>query len=96
MNVFEKLAEAERKLYVLLGVPLGELNVGRMTLMRALRGGKGFQTEAKEPRKDAQGLTRGDRKRALRMATNAKVSEVRAPEYQHRNSAYHKSKIERN
>jgi len=83
MNVFEKLAEAERKMYVLLGVPLGELNTGRLTLMRALRGGKGFQAEAKGLRKDAQGLTRGDRKRQARAIANMKVSEVRAPEFQH-------------
>ncbi len=51
--------------------------------MERLAGGKGWRMPAREPKKNAQGLTRGQRKRALREAANAKVSESRPYLFMH-------------
>lgn len=51
-------------------------------------GGNGFRVPPKQPRVFADGTTRGDRKRAARLAANAKVSERRAPEYRHQRSQH--------
>ncbi|NTA48186.1 hypothetical protein G6L34_08770 [Agrobacterium tumefaciens] len=84
-NVFEKLAQREHENDTKLGMPSTDpahLD-RRMHLMSVLTGGKGFSNQPKEPRKFADGTTRGDRKRAARYAANAKVSEHRLPIYMH-------------
>lgn len=85
-NVFEKLAAREHENDTKLGMPATDQahHDRRLHLMSMLRGGKGFGTPAKQPRKDAQGLTRGDRKRLRRAAANAKVSEERDLLFMHR------------
>lgn len=55
----------------------------RMTIMERMAGGKGWSSPAREPKKDAQGLTRGDRKRAARERANTAVSETRPYLYMH-------------
>lgn len=49
----------------------------RMTAMSRMTGGKGFRTPPKAARIFSDGKTRGDRKRALRAATNAKIGEMK-------------------
>jgi len=85
MSIFNKIIEAEHADDYRLGMPAKDAAhfLRCMTAMDNMRGGNGFIKPQKELRKDAQGLTRGDRKRALRAATNEKVSEMRAPEFMH-------------
>lgn len=85
MNIFNKIVAAEHANDALLGMPAtdtGHFN-RRMTLMAAMRGGNGFGMPKKAIAKRADGKTRGDVKRELRAAANAKVSEDRAPEFMH-------------
>ena len=84
-NIFTKLAKREHENDSKLGMPSTDrAHYGRrMHLMSTIRGGKGFRTPASVPQRDAQGLTRGDRKRAPREATNAKVSESRPYLFMH-------------
>lgn len=64
MNIFNKLAAEEQDIAV--GVA-GKLAVDRrFAALAAMTGGKGFRVPPKQPRRDAQGMTRGDRKRAAR------------------------------
>lgn len=78
-NIFTDLANREHENDSKLGMPSTsyEHHVRRLTLMENLAGGKGWGKPKKELRKFADGTTRGQRKRALREATNAKVSESR-------------------
>lgn len=55
----------------------------RMAAMAAMTGGNGFRTPGKQPKTDAQGLTRGDRKRKARAIANSRVSETRLPQFMH-------------
>ena len=55
----------------------------RKTVMEKLSGGKGWRIPAKEPKRNAQGLSRGDRKRLARAASNERVSEDRPYLYMH-------------
>ncbi|NGO63924.1 hypothetical protein G6N76_09570 [Rhizobium daejeonense] len=72
-NIFTDLATREHDNDTKLGMPSTSLehHIRRLTLMERLAGGKGWRVPAREPKKDAQGLTRGDRKRALRERTFA-------------------------
>jgi len=85
MSIFNKIIEAEHADDYRLGIPAKDAAhfLRRMTAMDNMRGGNGFIKPPKELRKDAQGMTRGERKRVLRAATNAKVSENRDPEFMH-------------
>lgn len=85
MNVFTKLANDELADASRLGSPAKDATAlaRRTDTMSRATGGKGFRTPAKEPMKAADGTTRGQRKRALRAATNGKVSEVREPQFMH-------------
>lgn len=85
MNIFNKIVEAEHANDARLGMPatdIGHFN-RRMALMAAMRGGNGFGTPKKAIATRADGRTRGDVKRELRTAANAKVNEDRAPEFMH-------------
>jgi hypothetical protein len=85
MKAFEAVVAKEHENDTRLGMPSTDLGhfARRMTAMENMTGGNGFGKMPKLPRKDAQGLTRGDRKRALREATNAKVSENRDQQFMH-------------
>lgn len=85
MKAFDAVVAREHENDTKLGMPSTDAGHfhRRMAVMQQMTGGAGFSPMPKEPRKDAQGMTRGDRKRALREAANAKVSEIRDPEYMH-------------
>lgn len=85
MNVFTKLANDELAEAARLGSPAKDATARerRKDVMSRATGGKGFRTPAKEPKVAADGTSRGQRKRALRAATAAKVSEVRDPQFMH-------------
>lgn len=84
-TAFQKVLDKEHENDSKLGMPSTSLehHVRRLTLMERLAGGKGWRTPAREPKRNAQGLTRGQRKRELREATNAKVSESRPYLFMH-------------
>lgn len=85
MKAFDAVVAREHENDTKLGMPSTDAGHfhRRMAVMEQMTGGNGFGKLPKEPRKDAQGMTRGDRKRALRAATNAKVSEIRDPQFMH-------------
>lgn len=85
MNVFNKILQNEAVAATSLGNPSADYAAHRrrMNAMATMTGTRGFSVPPMEPRKDAQGFTRGDRKRAIRAATADKVSEYRAPEFRH-------------
>lgn len=68
MNVFEKIVEQELKPLGLLGLPLFDSDriIARQTYFSSLTKGNGFRSQKKEPQKDKNGLTRGERKLKLR------------------------------
>lgn len=83
-NVFQRILEREHANDTRLGIPLyGEAQQRRLDTMSRMTGGNGFRTPPAESTKDAQGRTRGNRKRALREAAMARVSEVREPQFMH-------------
>lgn len=84
-NVFDKLAQREHENDTKLGMPSTDAAHfdRRMHLMSSITGGNGWSKLPKEPRKFSDGTTRGDLKRAARVAANAKVSENRLPIYMH-------------
>lgn len=84
-NVFTTLANREHENDTKLGMPSTDLAHfhRRMHLMSTLRGGKGFGQSPKGLKRDAQGLTRGDRKRLRRQVVNERVSEDRQPQFMH-------------
>lgn len=84
-NVFEKLAQREHENDTKLGMPSTDPAHfdRRMHLMSSITGGNGWSKLPKERRKFTDGTTRGDLKRALRAAANARVSENRLPIYMH-------------
>ncbi|SDJ25862.1 hypothetical protein SAMN05428983_0860 [Agrobacterium fabrum] len=66
MNIFDKIVGDQAALETSLGAPLRDTMAiqRRLTHFAALTGGRGFRTPKKVPKVDAQGMTRGDRKRA--------------------------------
>lgn len=85
---FKKIAaiiHGEQKADVSLGAPAVDRAAydRRMTLFRNMRGGDGFAKEPGKPRKNADGLTRGQRRRAMAAKSRAKVSEQRPVKYRH-------------
>lgn len=84
MNIFNKVLAKEHATDTQLGMPLyGVACLRRAETMARMTGGKGFRTQPKELRTDAQGKTRGQRKRAACATAMAKVSEVRASQFMH-------------
>jgi len=67
-SIFAKVLAAEHADDTRLGMPaLSEAHsLRRRDVMSSMTGGRGFTVAAKTPAKDAQGMTRGDRKRAAR------------------------------
>jgi hypothetical protein len=65
MNIFESIMKTTHDAETSLGHPLRDPMAieRRLTHFAQMTGGKGFRTPKKEPVKNAQGLTRGDRKR---------------------------------
>jgi hypothetical protein len=84
-NIFTALANREHENDTKLGMPSTSIehNIRRLTLIEKLAGGNGWRKPRNELRKFSDGKTRGDRKRALREAANARVSEARDPEFMH-------------
>lgn len=74
-KIFGKLA-VQGFLEKRLGCPLGDETAiqRRLSHFSTLSGGAGFRVPPLEPRRNAQGLTRGDRKRLLRAQANAKAA----------------------
>lgn len=66
MNIFDKIVGDQTSLETSLGAPLHDTMAiqRRLTHFAALTGGRGFRIPKKVPKVDAQGMTRGDRKRA--------------------------------
>jgi len=84
MSVFDRVLARDAENDTRLGVFLdGIAQKRRLDAMSRMRGGNGFRIPSQEPRKDAQGLTRGMRKRKARALAMERVSEVRAPEFMH-------------
>ena len=69
-NVFSKILYEDASLETRLGMPSknGDEALRRAQRMFTMTRGNGFRVYPDEPRKDSQGRTRGDRKRALRHA----------------------------
>ncbi|MDK4727430.1 hypothetical protein [Rhizobium phaseoli] len=86
-NIFDKLAADYHANDFKLGMPSTDEGhrVRRLTVMERITGGKGFRSLPKEPGRNAEGLSRGDRKRLSRERANAAVNEARP--YQHMHSA---------
>lgn len=86
-NIFQRISASEQANDFKLGMPSTDEahRARRLTLMETLTDGKGFRIPAKEPKRNAAGLSRGDRKRIARSAADAKVSESRP--YIHLHSA---------
>ena len=71
MNVFQRLFARQVANDYLLGLPsIDEAHQKRRLNAMASLNPKGFRTPPKTPRTDAQGLTRGDRKRRRRRMCN--------------------------
>lgn len=73
-NAFRKVIHRDATEPFRLGCPAPDADASkrRMQAMFELTGGRGFRQPKTPPKVDAQGRTRGDRKRALRDAANAK------------------------
>jgi hypothetical protein len=84
-EAFQKVLAAEYGSDTKLGMPARDEAHGlrRLAAMKRMTDGNGFRVPATKPRRDAQGLTRGQRRRAAYAVAMAKVSEERAPEYMH-------------
>ena len=85
MKAFNDALTAEFRDDTMLGVPAkSRVHLDRrFAAMAAMTGGKGFRTPAKQPKIDAQGLTRGDRKRRARAIANTRVREERDLQFLH-------------
>jgi hypothetical protein len=69
VNILSKIFSPKAKSEMTLGNPLSDLDGARsrrLMFFAAKTGGKGFREFPKEPRRDAQGMTRGERKRERR------------------------------
>jgi len=66
MNIFQTIMLDQSKIETSLGCPAGDhlAIIRRQSHFANLTKGKGFRTPPKTPRVNAQGLTRGQRKRA--------------------------------
>lgn len=74
MNIFDKMVSRDWDAARRLGCPAAtEAERLRRVEAMAAMNPSGFRTPAKQPRRDAQGKTRGDRKREARTRTNAKI-----------------------
>lgn len=69
MNIFNKIVIDQTKKEITLGTPLmDEMAISRrQSHFAALRDGDGFRQPKASPKTDAQGLTRGKRKRLARL-----------------------------
>lgn len=67
-NIFDRVIGKERAIETRLGNPLPtrEARERRANYFATMTNGKGFRTPPKTPETDAQGRTRGDRKRLAR------------------------------
>lgn len=85
MNPFAKILNAESVSATRLGNPSEDYasQQRRLTAMATMTGTHGFRVPPVEPKTDAQGKTRGDRKRKAYATAMAKVSETRAPQFMH-------------
>lgn len=85
MNAFAKVLEREYADDTKLGMPSKDATHRdrRLAAMSRMTGGRGFTTQPKEPRTNADGTTRGERKRKARATALALVSETRPYEYLH-------------
>lgn len=85
MNALAKILDAEAVATTRLGNPSEDYGAQqrRLTAMATMTGTAGFRVPPVEPAKDAQGLTRGDRKRKSYATAMAKVSEVRPAKFMH-------------
>lgn len=85
-NAFHEVLDVEYGNDMRLGLPAASLAQfdRRMAALAHMTGGNGFRTPKKAARLFADGTTRGERKRKARDAANARVSEVRKPEFMHR------------
>jgi hypothetical protein len=75
MNIFQQVLDKEHDTDRRLGMPLSGIARERRLNAMAVMNPKGFRTPAKDPAKDSQGRTRGQRKRALRSAAVARAAE---------------------
>lgn len=77
INVFNKIMGDQSKIETSLGNPLNDpmAIARRQSHFAAMTGGRGFRTPPKSLKADAEGLTRGDRKRARREASNAAIQD---------------------
>ncbi len=69
MNIFRRILGRDLAITTRLGNPLGRDSgpfLARMNQFALMTGGRGFRVPRQEPRRDSQGHTRGDRKRAAR------------------------------
>lgn len=84
-NIFNEIVAGEHANDTKLGLPSTDPThaARRRTIMEHMAGGNGWRTPPKEPKRDAQGLSRGDRKRLARERANAKVSESRDRQFMH-------------
>ncbi|WP_306049275.1 hypothetical protein [Oceaniradius stylonematis] len=84
MNSFNRILRRDAEADFRLGTPSKDeaARDRRLTAMASLNP-SGFRQHKNEPRKDAQGKTRGDRKREGRARANAKVSEERDEQFMH-------------
>lgn len=69
MNIFNRLMAKQISKEITLGNPLVDHSAisRRQNHFASMRNGNGFQQPKKSPKTDAQGLTRGDRKRLMRL-----------------------------
>lgn len=84
-NALAKVLAAEANAATRLGNPSDSVAAfhRRMNAMATMTGTHGFRVPPLEPRTDAQGKTRGQRKRAARALAASKVTEARAPQFMH-------------
>lgn len=92
MSIFKRIGSAFNKVLqteygddTRLGMPAKDSahRLRRLAAMERMTGGNGFRIPAIKPRTDADGLTRGQRKRKARVIAMERVTENRAPEYMH-------------
>lgn len=76
-NIFNKILGDQTKNETSLGHPLKDpmAIARRQSHFAAMTGGRGFRTPPKSLKTDSEGLTRGDRKRARRTASNAAIQD---------------------
>ncbi|RJG46541.1 hypothetical protein [Mesorhizobium sp. DCY119] len=85
MNALSKILQREAANDTRLGIPSADYasQQRRLTAMGTMTGTAGFRVPPLSPKVDAQGKTRGQRKRDAYATAMAKVSEARAPQFMH-------------